>query len=156
MTDISSDDIVRLLSFTLKQEEKKSKEILDDILSLPFDDRSLIISIRSLSLDQVEKLLDFIFDKHLKIYSREIQESQQQQNQISIKHLINWVSIIIDAHYQQLSSIKNFHDKYFSTINHLLEDLDHCFFTKSFYEQLQQNENTTKNNSNYSIQLFQF
>ncbi|KAF2075169.1 hypothetical protein CYY_003517 [Polysphondylium violaceum] len=189
MIDISSEDIVNLIKYSINSKEVKdiigntnadaNNTILDYILSVEINQNSITSSIRELPIDQVVILIKYLFSR-INLYTlpnlttlptidkkeKKAKESTTTtttnniNNILTIQQIVQWISILIDANFQQiLQNIPDFYKTYVSTIKSMLASTKSCFFTKSFIEYLEKmnSSSSSSNDKNtYSIYLYKF
>ncbi|EGC34959.1 hypothetical protein DICPUDRAFT_152720 [Dictyostelium purpureum] len=173
-TDISSDNIKDLVQYIISNKQFKSikdqleqlqnlsssstnditacKE-LDSILTIPVTHDSMVVSIRSLSLSTVLLLLKYLYSR-ISLFS--LDDTQENNNTFTLKQIVDWISLIFDSHFQELSKVENI-NQYFGPIRSLHNNTKSFFYTKSFIDFLEKSSSTKSiENNNYSIYHYKF
>ncbi|KAK5583729.1 hypothetical protein RB653_005327 [Dictyostelium firmibasis] len=181
-TDLSSDDLVQLIGYILANQSFKTikKQLeqqptqsltqqssidnsieLDSLLSLPLNHDFMLTSLRSLSIDTVLLLLNYLYSRISLFSLNESTESTENNTNttpiLSLKQIIEWISLIFDTHFQELiKKIENI-NHYFGPIRSLQNNAKSFFYTKSFIEFLEKSSLTKSiENNDYSIYHYKF
>ncbi|KAM9956589.1 hypothetical protein ACTFIR_003310 [Dictyostelium discoideum] len=188
-TDLSSDDLVSLIEYILtnqtfnkikKQIEKQPTQSLtqqssateinhsielDTLLSLPLNHDFMLTSLRSLSIDSVLLLLNYLYSR-ISLFSLNSEENNSCNNNnnnnnntsnLTLKQIIDWISLIFDTHFQELiKKIENI-NHYSGPIRSLQNNTKSFFYTKSFIDFLEKSSLTKSiENNDYSIYHYKF
>ncbi|KAN0016126.1 hypothetical protein ACTFIU_006081 [Dictyostelium citrinum] len=193
-TDLGSDDLVSLIGYILgnqsfntikKQIEQQPTQSLtqqssateinssielDNLLSLPLNHDFMLTSLRSLSIDSVLLLLNYLYSR-ISLFSlgSELNEDNSNSNNnnnnnnnnntpiLTLKQIIDWISLIFDTHFQELiKKIENI-NHYFGPIRSLQNNTKSFFYTKSFIDFLEKSSQTkSTENNDYSIYHYKF
>ncbi|KAN0029571.1 hypothetical protein ACTA71_007700 [Dictyostelium dimigraforme] len=182
-TDLSGDDLVQFIGYILgnksfeiikKQIEQQPTQSLtqpssvteinssielDSLLSLPLNHNFMLTSLRSLSIDSVVLLLNYLYSR-ISLFSlgdHQSSSSSSSSSILTLKQIIDWISLIFDTHFQELiKKIENI-NHYFGPIRSLQNNTKSFFYTKSFIDFLEKSSLTKSfENNDYSIYHYKF